>query len=371
MEQAGIMSMQRICNYGSFLQAYGLKRIIEDLGCETEFVDYHPGRCLIKQQHAPEITMIGKALDTFRLQAPVRSKMRYISHKINFGRRYYPMLNMTEAMNYDTRKDVLVIGSDEVFNCVQSNKRVGFTKELFGKGSHASKVISYAASFGNTNMEKLKEHKIAERVKHYLLDLDAVSVRDENSRRIVEALTGRKPEVHLDPVLIYDFREEIPDIEHEVPYMILYGYNGRFTENECEKIKEYARRQNLKIYCIGGVQHGCDKFLDLSPFEVLAYFKHAKCVVTDTFHGCIFSIISHCRFAAFLRQDEYGGYGNAEKLGDLLERTNLSQRLVRSTKELETTLNTPLDTKELDEWLEGEKRRTKNYLRQQLWGVQS
>lgn len=363
--------MQRICNYGSFLQAYGLKRLIENLGCRAEFVDYHPGRCLVGQKHAHEITRIGKALDTFRLQAPVRAKIRYINHKRNFGRRYYPMLNMPKTMNYDTHKDVLVIGSDEVFNCVQSNKNVGFTDELFGKGSDASKVISYAASFGNTNMEKLEEHKVAELVKNCLLDFNALSVRDENSRKIVEALTGREPEVHLDPVLIYDFKEEIPDMEEISPYMILYGYNGRFTENECEKIKEYARNKNLKIYCIGGIQHGCDKYLDLSPFEVLAYFKHAKCVVTDTFHGCIFSIISQRRFAAFIRRNEYGCYGNAEKVGDLLERGNLSQRQVKTTKELDIVLDTPLNRKEIDEWLKREKSRTQSYLKQQLRGVQS
>lgn len=36
----GIMSMQRILNYGSILQAYSLKRIVESLGYDVEFVDY-------------------------------------------------------------------------------------------------------------------------------------------------------------------------------------------------------------------------------------------------------------------------------------------------------------------------------------------
>lgn len=40
MKKVGIMSMQRIINYGSFLQAYGLKKVIEGLGYEVEFVDY-------------------------------------------------------------------------------------------------------------------------------------------------------------------------------------------------------------------------------------------------------------------------------------------------------------------------------------------
>lgn len=41
MRKVGIMSMQRIANYGSFLQAYALKQLIEEVGCNVEFVDYH------------------------------------------------------------------------------------------------------------------------------------------------------------------------------------------------------------------------------------------------------------------------------------------------------------------------------------------
>ncbi|MGM9534772.1 MAG: hypothetical protein ACI3VR_05945, partial [Intestinibacter sp.] len=36
----GIISMQRIKNYGSFLQAFSLKKTLEELGAEVEFIDY-------------------------------------------------------------------------------------------------------------------------------------------------------------------------------------------------------------------------------------------------------------------------------------------------------------------------------------------
>lgn len=47
MRKVGIMSMQRIANYGSFLQAYALKQLIEEVGCNVEFVDYHVGAPVI------------------------------------------------------------------------------------------------------------------------------------------------------------------------------------------------------------------------------------------------------------------------------------------------------------------------------------
>ena len=50
MKKVGIMSMQRIINYGSFLQAYGLKKVIEGLGYEVEFVDYQVEKTLISDK---------------------------------------------------------------------------------------------------------------------------------------------------------------------------------------------------------------------------------------------------------------------------------------------------------------------------------
>ena len=48
MINVGIMSMQRILNYGSFLQAFALREILHDLGCNVEFVDYHVGKNLVE-----------------------------------------------------------------------------------------------------------------------------------------------------------------------------------------------------------------------------------------------------------------------------------------------------------------------------------
>ena len=45
--RVGILSMQRIYNYGSFLQAFGLKSILKSIGCDVQFVDYEPGECLV------------------------------------------------------------------------------------------------------------------------------------------------------------------------------------------------------------------------------------------------------------------------------------------------------------------------------------
>lgn len=365
--RAGILSMQRIYNYGSFLQAFGLKSILESLGCDVQFVDYEPGKCLVTSPSSKKgvARKAEKALEVFRYDAPLRDKLAFIRYKRTYAQRFYPMLGVTEEPNLDPDIDLLVIGSDEVFNCVQDNANVGFTPALFGTGSRAGRKVTYAASFGNTTLDKLDRYGKREEVAGYLKRLDAVSARDANTGAIVESLTGETPVFNLDPVLAYDYFGEcrfIPAEVEEDRYMVAYGYSGRLTAEECAAVRAYADQRGLKVLNIGGVQGVCDRFVDCSPFEVLAYFKHADAVVTDTFHGTIFSTIAHTPFATFVRSS---GYGNSQKLNDLLDRLGLLDH-VASLEQLPQKLSARVDWSSVDDRIEQEREKTYSYLCEQI-----
>lgn len=367
MKKVGILSMQRIANYGSFLQAYGLKHILEDLGCEVQFVDYHPGETLIPADGGTGIKRkISKVLEAFKYDAPLKEKLKFINYKKNYAKNYYPYLGISSEMNYSPKLDVLVIGSDEVFNCVQNNTNVGFSPELFGVNNNAKKVITYAASFGNTTVQKLKKYGVTDEVAGYLQKLDAISVRDANSGRIVKELTRKEALYNLDPVLAYDFIGKCSNIPTNVPeenYMILYGYAGRFSKEECRKIRAYADSKGLKVFCIGGVQDTCDKFIDCNPFQVIAYFQHADCVVTDTFHGTILSVITHRQFASVVRST---GYGNSEKMTDLLGRLGLSDRIVDDLDIVGNKVDDLIDYEKVDEIIMNERKKSYEYLKREV-----
>lgn len=146
MKKVGIMSMQRIANYGSFLQAYALRQLIEELGYKVEFVDYHVAAPVIldgKESKNKYVRKMKKALETFKYSAPVTHKISFIRYKQNFAKKYMPLLGISNEMNYNPALDCLVIGSDEVFNCIQKNSNVGYSLELFGKDNCAKKLITY------------------------------------------------------------------------------------------------------------------------------------------------------------------------------------------------------------------------------------
>lgn len=371
--KVGILSMQRIYNYGSFLQAYGLKKMLEEMGCEVEFVDYHPGKCLVSTEKARKglFRKLYKSTEILNIKSSFRNKILYLNYKRNFGRKYFHYLGITSNKNYFPVLDLLIIGSDEVFNCVQANENVGFSLDLFGANNNAKRLISYAASFGNTTLDKLDRYAVKSKIAELLDKFDRISVRDENSREIVFALTGIEADVHIDPVLAYDYVSRcrlISEIK-ETKYMILYGYTGRFSIDECKVIRSYAREKGLKIYCIGGLQHYCDKFINCSPFEVIAYFKSAEVVITDTFHGSILSIITHRSFVTIVRKSIGDEYGNEEKLVDLLKKFNLVDRIAVDVEDIKKISNSTIDYTALDRILKEQREHTKKYFEDNVRSV--
>lgn len=373
MAKVGILSMQRIINYGSFLQAYGLKTMLEEMGHDVQFIDYHVGVPLIKSRVNRRTELFGKvykALEVLNYDAPLKQKIQFIWHKKQFAEKYHAILGLTREPNYTPELDTLVIGSDEVFNCVQQNPNVGYSPELFGYNNKAKKVITYAASFGNTTIEKLRQYGKAEEIGELLKKIDTISVRDENTAQIIEKLSGKKVTYHLDPVLAYDFLGKckgIPKIKESEKYLILYAYSGRISKEEAVYISDYAKQKRLKIYAIGGVQKCADKYVNCSPFEVISYFMNAEEVITDTFHGTIFSIITNRPFVTIVRKSKGIYYGNEEKLTDLLKQLGLKERIIYDVRVIPQIQSKIIDYRTVNEVIQQERLKAGEYLKIQIY----
>lgn len=368
MGKVGIMSMQRIFNYGSFLQSYGLKKMLEELGAHVEFVDYHPGPTVaISTKKNGLFRKVEKALETFQIKTSVRNKVGFINFKRSYAKKYLPVLGIGEVYNYSPHLDLLIIGSDEVFNCVQSNPNVGFSADLFAQNQKAERIVSYAASFGNTTYEKLVTAEVDEKVSTWLGSFNSLSVRDENSKKIIKKLANKSPEKHVDPVIAYDFikKESLPNVNTKNPYLLLYGYTGRFSREECVEITKFANEHNLEILCIGGIQNGGSafRFINCSPLEVISYFQNAQYVITDTFHGTILSVIAHKSFVTIVRKS---GYGNVEKILDLLKILELTERQLLSLENIDQVIFNKIDYFAVDHIIQTERNRTYDYLKEEL-----
>ena len=356
----GILSMQRIFNYGSFMQSYSLKKMVESLGHEVVFIDIKPGRQLESGTYRKfdRIKSILSKLDKNILK---RLEDRRQDKKIAaiFTKILKDELGV-DQWNEDEPCDIVIVGSDEVFNCTQLNASFGFSTHLFGKGVNAKKVISYAASFGHTCMSDLDRYGITSEVKENLKNFSIISVRDKNSAAIVEQFTGIAPLEHVDPVVVGEFDQRIPAPPIK-DYIAVYAYGNRINrEEEISAIRAFAKKHNKKIVCVGMYQMWCDTNVVGTPFEMVGYIKHADYVITDTFHGCVFSIKYQKQFVAFVRDS------NRNKLTDLLERFALSSRMVASPEKLEETIMPQIDVEYIKIRIQEEHLRSVDYLTKNL-----
>ncbi|MBB5185714.1 hypothetical protein HNQ43_001794 [Faecalicoccus acidiformans] len=347
--RVGIMTMHRIPNYGSFLQALSLKMIIESLGHEVIFVDFkidpdveHRGdlysliQC--KKKSIMKIirgTKIGSQLFYFLKE---HSSSKDIIKKQLIFSSCNDMLGVSNKYHYRCKVDVLIIGSDEVFNCTQFGNNVGYSLELFGKDNKAKKIITYAASFGSTTMTKINHYGIADELGILLNKMQAVSVRDHNSFKIVQSISNKKPFLHLDPVLVGNIENLFNFVPQEKGYVILYGYTYRFTKEECNAILEFAHSHNKKVIALGEPQYKCDNYICCKPDEVMGYFKNSDYIFTDTFHGTIFSVINHKQFLTIVRTSGQSDSSNQEKLESLLSDLGLEDRRLSNLDEISKVL---------------------------------
>lgn len=359
----GILSMQRVINYGSFLQAYALKTTLLDLGNECFFIDIKPGRKIIQDSRK---TKTGKLIEFVLKPADKNFLKRLKRHffckerTMRFKNEFFPILGVGKDCDYNDDYDLVVIGSDEVFNCTQISSW-GFAKTLFGENRNAGRIITYAASCGYTTLESINHLNISKDIKVAMSNLSLISVRDDNSKKFAQEFIDKKVNEHLDPTLIYDFGDVVPEEVTENNYILIYAYDDRINNWEMiEMIKAFAKKEKKILVSAGVYQSWCDKQILCTPFELLSYFRNADYVVTDTFHGTVFSIKYNKQFASIIRES------NKNKLRYLLKKFNLSNQEVVKAQNVESILKQKPDYAIVNSIIEKETQRSISYLEESL-----
>ena len=349
----GILSMQKIPNYGSFLQALSLKMQFEARGHDVYFIDIVPGKQICEP--TDNKTKLFRKIDRYFFKR-IANLFFYKRMRVIHTEDHTRYLNTPKMLPTDQKYDLAVIGSDEVFNATIPS-RWGFTTQLFGDIKNAQRVVSYAASCGSTTFEKADEFGIIKEISDSLNSLECISVRDTNTQDFVKKATGREALINVDPVFISDFDIFIPELKMRKPYMLIYAYGNRICdEDEIKAIKEYAKKHKIDIVSVGMQQRWCKHNITATAFELLSYVKGATCIVTDTFHGTVFSIKYNKQFVTLIRDS------NRNKLDGLLRQFGLIERSVDDIDRFEKTLDAPIDYIAVNRVICSEQQKTHEYL---------
>ena len=365
-----ILSMQRIDNMGSLLQAYALKNMIERyVKDKVEFIDilrieddYNllGDFSLDFKKEVEKTGFVGRLskidkylLNRIRIRAREKEQRALFEEFRN---------NYLELFNKSDEYDLCVIGSDEVFNCLNAGAW-GFTTQLFGNVKEAKQVITYAASCGATCINDVPK-KIQARIQASFGNIRNISVRDKNTYEFVTALTNKKVVENLDPVIVYDFSKEMD--REEVPgnykdYCIVYSYRNRiYRQNEIRSILNFCKNNRLHPVAVGAPQAWIKDFAVCNPFQCMKLFEKASFVITDTFHGTIFSFKYAKKFAIMLRDS------NQNKLSDLVNRLMLQEHLISSFEELPSKILIEKDCNLTKKIIANGRSNAENYLKENL-----
>ncbi|ASY66052.1 hypothetical protein SJ05684_b50700 (plasmid) [Sinorhizobium sojae CCBAU 05684] len=327
----GVLTFHRCINYGSFWQARCLVDGLRLLGADPVILDHRSARIRRAEWRC-----------AFQPLLPVRSSRAdfpLYAAKIRKFAEAIAACPLSGPFEIDDPAeiepfDLVLVGSDEVWNL--SHPWYGGRPIFYGDGVQARRLVSYAATFGNLPAAQGLEFYWADKLQKF----DGISVRDANSRAIIEKDLKRRATLVLDPCLQFP-ASLAPSREPRAgsPYLAVYGHS--FPDWFQAGVRRWAASYSLTLISIGYRNDWADKqWLDAGPYDFAGFIARAAAVATNFFHGCVFSLLHAKPFVCTL--SDY----RSNKIGDLTRTVGAEGHLVSeetAQATYEVMLGSPLD----------------------------
>lgn len=344
----GILTFHRSHNYGSVLQSYALQQWLKKHGLDSEIIDLYMASSKEMYKILPEMKTLKNVarnlvfLYHYRELKKKWDKYKYFQeHILRLSEKQYSDLPdlKKEHFSYST----YLTGSDQIWNTACRDFSWAYYMEFIDKGN----FVSYAPSFGSKGKEeqRLDNKRIASDIEKY----SAISVRDEGSADFIEEISGKRPEVTIDPTLLLSkgdwdsllFKMEKPDLRKKLPPRYIFFYSLKRAPIDYEMIRKIRNKYHLPVV-ITEIRNQKDitgeftKIWDAGPGDFLSLIKHADLVVTSSFHGTVFSVIFEKKFFSINGM-------NDNRISNLLRGTGLEMCSIDETSTLPLMENINID----------------------------
>ena len=307
----GILTQPLHNNYGGLLQCFALQTVLKRLGHETWVVQ----RCFVKPNH----NIFWRTCYYIRQFVKVLVGGKFVrlnpTNKLDYVKRntkYFVNEYITPKTDIITTKeqlkkchlvegfDTYVVGSDQVWRPIYSPCITNYFLDFLSPQDKV-KRISYAASFGVDEWEFSEEETSV--CKDLLKLFDGVSVRENSATVLCEKYLGRNDALHvLDPTMLLEKKDYVSLVEEENEPKSsgnLFCYVLDESSEKKQVIETIANQIDAVPFtqmpkCEITYENLRDRLEDCVYPSVTAWlraFMDADMVVTDSFHGCVFSII--------------------------------------------------------------------------------
>lgn len=338
-KRIGIITMHKVQNVGSALQAYATQKSIEELGYSSELIDYEYPNI----EHRASLGIVVEAKN-FSIKEAIRLvaqkiKAKFVKKSENLFKKFYQDFFKCSDKEYKTRSsimenpplyDIYITGSDQVWN----PQYIGFDTNYFlDFAPENSKKISYASSFSTSDIPSHLFNIYSKKLSEYC----AISVRESSAFEIVKKMTGKSPSVVCDPTILLNDEEWTKlgnksifktEEQYILVYVLGYAYNP-YPEiyNYIERVNKELNLPIIYLSTIKGrLKNRCKEIRidNWGPIEFLYLIKNAKFVITDSFHGTAFSLNFGTPFISCVKSKE----SSDSRMLDLLKIVKSEDRAV-------------------------------------------
>lgn len=351
----GLVSVS-IHNYGSLLQTYAMQKTLDKLGVQNEIILFKsdPIKQIYRVFNIPFLTMklkLYRRKITTRLfyqaiykGASVRDD-EFMAFKNRYCRFTAKTTSREELNSLGNKYSAVVLGSDQVWN--PANLEMDFYTLNFVPNEKTK--VAFAPSFGVSSIPE----KQREATKAYLNRIQYISCREIAGAEIVKDLIGREVPVVCDPTALLsqdDWNEIRSDKKYlEDKYIFCY-FLGANPEHRkfAEKVKQKTGYKIVALQHLDEFVKGDLKFGDVTPYDVgpqdfINLLSRAEIVLTDSFHGTMFSIYYHKIFFTFSRFEDGKKESTNSRIASILNLMHLSDRKLTAQEDVEVCLNNTID----------------------------
>jgi glycosyltransferase involved in cell wall biosynthesis len=344
-------------NYGTALQAIALSSVIKSLGYKVDILNYIPyGK---RYSNEPD-TSWGNAE---RVNDKKRDKKfkQFINKNFTFTAickqdKDFKKLNL--------KYNAFIAGSDQIWSPIVFDERY-----FLDYVSDNRKRISYASSFG---VQSIENNYVKEKIKGLISQFSRLSVREEQGQKIIKELTGNLAEIVLDPTLLLNYEEwrniiKNPTKQLKEKYILCY-FLGE-NKNAWKHVKQISARENLQVKVLpvfvkdptrGHIEYG------VAPKEFFNLIDNAEIVLTDSFHGAIFSLICETPFYLFERFSNDDKLSQNSRVHNLLNITKLNNRLIRYDEPVRNKYDFEIDFSAVQKIISEKRLKSIEYLKESL-----
>lgn len=327
----GILTFHRAFNYGAVLQTLGLVDTLkkEYPDATIEVIDYYNKRVQevcksFYMTKGNKIVSFAKAI----LRYPERQKKknnfdRFIQDNVPLSlTSFYDELDLKRIEN---EYDYFITGSDQVWNNVCGN----FDKAYFLTFvENRHKKIAYAASFGFKKIPNGLEEEYRQRLENFT----KISVREKSGCEILKKLDEKKAVICLDPTLLLhkdQWEKYVQPVKEKEPYIFAYSVLEPNFANELSKIASYTNKKVIYL-CdyIRKKQKNVKTIRGISPIEFISYIHNADMVITNSFHGTVFSILFEKEVYVETKTEKYEN----DRVINLLDSVGIKGREVKKQR---------------------------------------